>query len=1105
MGGVMRSMATWCFGGVLALVGGGAWAADGANPAPSEVLPLPGSAGGEGQGIAGAEHPSPPNPVEELTKYAQKCRTENDCRESVCQDPEVPNICQLADADLAALALVADPQFVHGMILDAEEKQAEAKRKRALDENERIKKAGGGRFHPLTDEDRRTAARLSALESGPLPSLALGAATAGGVTGLAGRTVEQQVALAAAGLARLIQDRAKQESAAWALDTVGEKICDAGAQQSLLKDLPEPDQQEIRDELLRSFCGLALSDRLGGYGAGQETLELLQDAVNDDVRDLPGAISGKVLTETVDRGYVAHDPYASQTERKLAAARSEGKRVIELYDTIDPLLQVVQHWSGEETGAVLSRKEAESLEMESADADKAQNDATAELEGSRNRWSPIRSRLDQDQKLALKVIGNVADVNKAAGELCGDSKGRCWSRANEEPWTAERALVASRDSAIAWSEAGKQASEAILVCRDTNKAVSACLSKMEPLSGNWRRWDGALEELQKLEPTASLPDAASAFGRALSDAVLAVAGAYQFDDHRLGKLSEALGPAARSLDQEKVASLVTAIQAAQAHSDAYLAAHRVDDLLAQASQVLSTKLTAYEADTLREDWRVDVRRIVDGTDPLFAMGQMAGDLDRWNRRVVGVSGVLKLPEAEIAACALSLPEALQGAQTQLGAKQLGPSSFAAALTASQPCWTIFGKGRLVSSLGELNTNLTNDYLAIDEPSLPGRLERLSTAFRLYTQLATPGTTLAARWQHLQDLEKRIQEATKEFDARSAALIASLQEKGLGKQDIEALREALRQQSEGGRQLLLLQVELAETALNIGQIVLDTARDAPNQLMGLCTYRDPLDQCVNVIQAPDLSKADAALDGFRQALAAMRDVLGGQPVRALLDGVRQLDIDCGKAKDEDKCIQARDQLTAWFGALAALSDAEDADAAARALDAVVNPPGGWRIKQDPHSFTLSVGSHAGFMLGRERRWGTYGLVRERGEDVYPVAPTLSLPVGLDFSWACTKHRWNGGLFVSLLDPAAFLQYDVQEGGALPDPNLMTVLAPGLAGRIGIPTTPFGVLVGGVYRPNLRSVSEPGFASTGANAMQYYLAATVDVTLWSLYRQHLKGGE
>ena len=185
---------------------------------------------------------------------------------------------------------------------------------------------------------------------------------------------------------------------------------------------------------------------------------------------------------------------------------------------------------------------------------------------------------------------------------------------------------------------------------------------------------------------------------------------------------------------------------------------------------------------------------------------------------------------------------------------------------------------------------------------------------------------------------------------------------------------------------------------------------------------------------------------------------------------------------------------YSGLFAALAFESDPERVAAAIDAAASPGGGYRRKNVPGALTISLGSFAGLSGGTELRFGSYGGRRETGKVPYLAAPTLTLPVGIDFARGFGTH--NLGVFVSAIDPAAYLQYDAAAGGTLPGAQLVTVLAPGAWLHASIFDSPFTLGLYGVFRPGLRSDTS-ALSIPSAHALQFGVSAAVDVTLFDLF--------
>ena len=137
---------------------------------------------------------------------------------------------------------------------------------------------------------------------------------------------------------------------------------------------------------------------------------------------------------------------------------------------------------------------------------------------------------------------------------------------------------------------------------------------------------------------------------------------------------------------------------------------------------------------------------------------------------------------------------------------------------------------------------------------------------------------------------------------------------------------------------------------------------------------------------------------------------------------------------------------------------------------------------------------GLSGGTEFRFGSYHGRQETGQVPYLAAPTLTLPVGIDFARGFGSH--NLGVFLSAVDPAAYFQYDVSAGATLPGAQLVTAIAPGAWLHASIFDSPFTLGVYGVFRPGLRAETT-ALSVPGAHALQLGLSASVDVTLFDLF--------
>jgi hypothetical protein len=182
-------------------------------------------------------------------------------------------------------------------------------------------------------------------------------------------------------------------------------------------------------------------------------------------------------------------------------------------------------------------------------------------------------------------------------------------------------------------------------------------------------------------------------------------------------------------------------------------------------------------------------------------------------------------------------------------------------------------------------------------------------------------------------------------------------------------------------------------------------------------------------------------------------------------------------------------------LVAIASAKDGDEMAKALDALADPPGGWRTKRKKYQDTVSLTAHAGFYVAGELRYGAYGAVVEGGRTLYGQPPTLALPFGLEYSRGLECGCTSVNVFLSALDPAGYLGYDANSG-KVTGASLLTAVAPGLEVSFALGDSPFNLGPFFMFRPGYRQL-EPNATSFGAHAMQLGALLSVDVTLFTLY--------
>jgi len=178
----------------------------------------------------------------------------------------------------------------------------------------------------------------------------------------------------------------------------------------------------------------------------------------------------------------------------------------------------------------------------------------------------------------------------------------------------------------------------------------------------------------------------------------------------------------------------------------------------------------------------------------------------------------------------------------------------------------------------------------------------------------------------------------------------------------------------------------------------------------------------------------------------------------------------------------------------LATGSDESQMERSLADAASPAGSGRVKARKGAFNVTLSALPGVLTAMELRRGYYGTTHEPAQAVYYQAPALQLPLGFDLAWGRGTH--SAGLFISTIDPLAFLQYDVHRQGRLPGPSVLTALAPGVAVRVSLGRSPISLLLPFItFRPGFRAW-EPSVAGRGASALQIGVALSVDLVLHSL---------
>jgi hypothetical protein len=549
---------------------------------------------------------------------------------------------------------------------------------------------------------------------------------------------------------------------------------------------------------------------------------------------------------------------------------------------------------------------------------------------------------------------------------------------------------------------------------------------------------------------------------------------------------------------------------------------------------------------VRKAGAVFMDQLLVGQSATNALSTLSARLDAVNHKG---KGALYSDGFQVAACAAAIPFYFD----QYGGWPTGGSDgpgmdraqqteavLVAALAQTPACWTMVGKGVLKSSCEALKT--TGRTKPADSParatppaapasSAPsgstgappaplagckdastlalgadGPVERLSTVLRLSGRLSTGARSVQAQWDKLakalEVYEEAVQATIKAQATPPAPLVPDAGKDPKSPVDVTTLKDLLEEQArliQKGPIVRHLQaaVALARAGVDMGGVSIDALTGVLDEKLypGLSQQTQSK---VNDLKGK-LVNARLVITEVSGDLGVVEGVVNedwGAAVAQTLGNLRS------RAKvlcpEDDKNCQ--DKVSRFTGFIVAVISEKDPDRLAQTLDSLADPVGGWRTKGNKKTVTVSLAAFPGFAGGAEWRTGQYGVVRENFRKTYGAAPTLVMPVGLDIALG-TGCRWPSpvGFFVSVIDPAAFLQYDVSRQERLPGPKLTTVLSPGLWLRLGFKDSPFSFNPYAVWRPGLRAW-DPGVSTPAADAFQVGAAVSVDVTLFSLYSNH-----
>ena len=181
-------------------------------------------------------------------------------------------------------------------------------------------------------------------------------------------------------------------------------------------------------------------------------------------------------------------------------------------------------------------------------------------------------------------------------------------------------------------------------------------------------------------------------------------------------------------------------------------------------------------------------------------------------------------------------------------------------------------------------------------------------------------------------------------------------------------------------------------------------------------------------------------------------------------------------------------------VATVSEAENSQQVADAIDAVALPPGSSKVKKQNY-FSAAINAYTGGAFGGERLEG-------RGENAFVA---MSAPVGVSCSWRLSKTKKSPGsfsLFVPVIDVGALVSFRLKdpESSDLPTLEWSNLLSPGLYAVYGFPKNiPISLGFGAQRGPNIRKITSGTLPPKSASAWRYGVFLAVDIPVFNLYVQ------
>lgn len=183
--------------------------------------------------------------------------------------------------------------------------------------------------------------------------------------------------------------------------------------------------------------------------------------------------------------------------------------------------------------------------------------------------------------------------------------------------------------------------------------------------------------------------------------------------------------------------------------------------------------------------------------------------------------------------------------------------------------------------------------------------------------------------------------------------------------------------------------------------------------------------------------------------------------------------------------------------ASLAEARSGAEVRAALETAASPVGGWEAKRYREGSGRSITAFPGFAYGGE--WLKDGPYSRTAGAALPIGPEVQL-LPRASSAAITPGCWlrvicSLGAFMPIIDLGTLLSYRLKKSDdvkSAPNTGFRQVVAPGGYLTVGLWHSPFALLMGGQFIPNMREVE--GESDISGHAWRLGAAITVDVMLF-----------